>query len=580
MPPGSDWREDRATKWPPFLLATLLYALVLAAGPILVLYAGATHGVSRYLYQLVDLPGMVVVACCAVAALLWAALPSVTRRVVAPRLDGPVWPVVSATLLLSLLGVPLIYHGYALSMDEYMTRFQAEIFGSGRLSVVIPEPWRRYGLAIHGGFVSYDEVTGVMASNYRPGMAAIYALFDTIGLGPYSSAFLNAGAVAIIARVARQLFPLDRSAPLLAALLLATSQQALAASLTSYAMAAHLCMNLLWLTLFLNDDMRSHCLAALVGVATASLHQIHPHLFFALPFLLTLLRPFRPRELAMYLAVYLVGHAAVYGWDWMSFDRVVASLTAPAAATGEASPVKTMSILDRTAEMLVLPTSHALTTVAANLVRLVAWQSVALLPLLVFAAPSVRHDRRLWPLISSVVLSLLPYPFLMPDQGHGWGYRYLHGLLGCLALLAVPGWRALGQAPQLVRTWVVALLLATPFVLIPIRAVQIEFFVAPYARATPMLSRSTADIVIADSYRVLVGGDIPRNSPTRLRLPVAMNDHYLPPDMIATLCRTYTVDAPNPAQLKAMKLAVFDGPVPFLTEAYAARNRALQECHR
>jgi hypothetical protein len=34
---------------------------------------------------------------------------------------------------------------------------------------------------------------------------------------------------------------------------------------------------------------------------------------------------------------------------------------------------------------------------------------------------------------------------LLPYQGHGWGYRYLHGLIGSLSLLAGYGWIALSE---------------------------------------------------------------------------------------------------------------------------------------
>lgn len=570
--------DPQLTAAPGSIWAIRSLAAVVVLGPALVLWGGATFGISRIIYQLVDFAGFAMLAYVALGALVLARLPFANRMAARFVFPAKVWPIALVTLAVSAIGVPLVYHGYALSMDEYMTRLQAAIFGSGQIAVVLPEVWRPFGLALYGGFTSYDAATGILTSNYRPGMAALYAAFDLAGLGPYTSAVLNAVAVGLVARVAHQLYPSDSTAPFLAALLLATSQQALAASLTSYAMTAHLCFNLLWLTLFLTDRLWSLILAAFVGVATASLHQIHPHVFFAAPFLLTLLRPFRPGLVLLYGSVYLAGHAAVYAWDWVAFGRYVAAASPPAAAALAPPDAATAGIFDRVLAMFRLPSLDALTTVLANLARLFGWQSAALVPLLVFAARTIRHDRRLWILVASIALSLLPYPFLMPDQGHGWGYRYLHGLLGLLVLLAVPGWRALGPDRAGAKAAVLCLLILAPVLLVPFRAIQIERFVAPYARATDMLSASKADVVLTDSIRVAIGSDIPRNSPVALRAPVALDDAYLTIAQIRDLCSRFTVDAPKPEAFAAVGLHINPTVWPEAVDWYAARTEALQRC--
>lgn len=572
--------EPHPVAAPRSIWAVRILVAILLLGPVLVVWGGATFGISRMLYLLVDFPGLAMVAYVAIGAVVMARLRFVREAAEGFAFQGKVWPICLGTLAVSVIGVPLVYHGYALSMDEYMTRLQAAIFNSGQIAVVLPEVWRPYGLALYGGFTSYDAATGALTSNYRPGMAALYAAFDLVGLGPYTSAVLNAVAVGLVARVARQLYPADSTAPVLAALLLATSQQALAASLTSYAMTAHLCFNLLWLTLFLNDRLWSHALAAFVGVATASLHQIHPHLFFAAPFLLTLLRPFRPGLLVLYGSVYLAGHAAVYAWDWFAFGRYVAAASPAALAAPVQAEVATAGIFARVFAMFHLPSLEALATVTANLVRLIGWQSAALVPLLVFAVHSIRHDRRMWVLAGSIALSLLPYPFLMPDQGHGWGYRYLHGLLGLFVLLAVPGWRALGADRARAKAAVLCLLFLTPVLMVPFRGFQIERFVGPYARATDMLSSSTAEVVLTDSNRVAIGSDIPRNSPVRLVAPVALDDGYLSIRQIRDLCARYSVDAPKPEAFEALGLYMNPKVRPESAEWYAARTEALDGCRK
>jgi membrane associated rhomboid family serine protease len=61
---------------------------------------------------------------------------------------------------------------------------------------------------------------------------------------------LAALAVVAIFGVARRLWPARLDAALLSALLVATSLQVLVTSMTSYAMTAHLTLNLIWLWLF------------------------------------------------------------------------------------------------------------------------------------------------------------------------------------------------------------------------------------------------------------------------------------------------------------------------------------------
>ncbi len=219
------------------------------------------------------------------------------------------WHVALTALCVSVPCVQAVYHGFALSADEYMTRFQSEIFGAGRLAGQVPGEWRDLGGALHHSFARFHQESGTVYSNYRHGMAALYAAFDLVGLGRYTSAILTAGSILLVASVARRLWPTQRSAPLAAALILGSSSQVLITGLTAYAMSAHLFFNLLWIRLFLVDRVWAHGLAAIVGVATAALHQIHMHLFFAAPFLALLLRPLRVRLLVFYGATYALGHA-------------------------------------------------------------------------------------------------------------------------------------------------------------------------------------------------------------------------------------------------------------------------------
>jgi hypothetical protein len=508
-------------------------ALFLIGG--LLVAVGATSGMSRYIYIKVDFPGFIVSAV-SLLAVSWLAVSLAARKggdfAWLDRI--PVGLVALCTLVMSMIGTHTVYLGYAFSPDEWMPRLQAEIFAHGELAGNVPPEWREYGRAMYHGFAHYDPETGAVASSYRPGMAALIALFDLAGLGLYVSAFMTAGSVLLTASLARVLWPDSKSAPVIAALLVATSSQALAAAMTSYAMAPHLFFNLLWLRLFLLDKWWAHVAAALCGVFAASLHQVHPHVFFAAPFFLLLLRPFRPSVLLWYGTVYAVGHLAIIGWDRMAMGDSLA-VTKSGQLTFE-------QFLHRVGQLAQIPSLIDWATIGAHVVRLFAWQSLALAPLLLFTV-----YRRAWPpllvlMAASIATSLLPYPFLLPEQGHGWGYRYLHGLIGSLALIGTAGWvqmeRLHGKA---FRQPVMLCFAMTLAVVIPVRAFLIERTIAPWLVGTEAALAMPADVVIVDRITIFYGLEIPRNGPYAAERPVVMMINNLSTDQIRRLCSNYRV---------------------------------------
>ena len=518
-----------------------LSGLVLLAH--LAVRAGATSRGARFIYAEVDQAGFLVVLLLValVAALALAAPQALARLSGRVRLAAVrPWMTATAVLALTLAGTPLVHHGFALSMDEFMTRFQGEVFAAGRLTGRFPEEWRPYGYALMPVYAYLDTATGLVASSYRPGMALIYALFDLVRLGPYAGAFLTAGSVLMTAAIARRIWPGDDEAAAVAALLVATSSQVLALGLTSYAMPAHLFFNLLWLWLFLGDSRAGHLLAPFVGVFTAALHQVHIHALFAAPFLLLLLRPLRPGLIAWYGAVYVAGHLAVLNWGTLVMpDAGAVRSGGPPADLGSAG-----AFLDFVTRVTDLPGPSALGAVFVHLVRFVAWQSLALVPLLLL----LRRARRspvMMMLAASIALSFAPYPFMVPDPQHGWGYRYLHGVIGNAALLGAAGWIALRAAPPgpraRYRGFVLLLLLASPLVLVPLRAVQIEAVVGAYARATAFVEGREADVVVVDPYRIFYGRDLRRNDPFLAERPVVLTLDRIPKALLGPLCARHSV---------------------------------------
>jgi hypothetical protein len=516
----------------------MLIVGLLGAGA-LVVYGNATIGMSRLIYHFADLPGFsVAIAIAGLSAAVYAVRP---KTFVAPGVSflssTKPWHLALIALIAMILSVDPIYHGFAFSMDEYMTRFQASIFDAGRLVGEVPPAWRDVGRALHHSFARFDTVSGQVYSLYRPGMAALYALLDLVGIGLYASAILSAGSILLVASVARHLWPRSDTAPVIAALILATSQQVLITGLTSYAMSAHLFFNLLWLRLFFLDRPWAHVLAAIVGVATSALHQVHLHVFFAAPFLLSLFRPYRPRLLLLYGMIYALGLSAIVGWDQIA-------LGGAATAAGHGNVVEIgHGFMALVTKNLRPHGSFGVSSIVANIARLFAWQNLALVPLLVIAARRAEWSRPMRLLAASIALSLVPYVLLMPDQGHGWGYRYLHGLIGNFALLGTAGWLAVEkmEAQERSRT-VMSLLVAgtlSVVVMLPLRAFQVEKLVAPFARAYQHISKIAADVVVVDTPSIYYGQDLVRNGPFLENRPVLVDLRHLHAAQVQRLCEAH-----------------------------------------
>ena len=92
-------------------------------------------------------------------------------------------------------GTFLVYHDFALSMDEFMMRWQSKLLQEGYLLAPAPDEWWPYSSAQRPGFIIVDEQYRFWAPGYRPGTAIIHALFAKIGLASAMNALFCAGSV-------------------------------------------------------------------------------------------------------------------------------------------------------------------------------------------------------------------------------------------------------------------------------------------------------------------------------------------------------------------------------------------------
>ena len=481
--------------------------------------------------------------------------------------------VLAAAILLTLLlwlGTYVVLDNYPLTRDEHMVVFDAAIYRSGRLAAEVPVEWRPFVFAMAPAFLLDVPENIAWVSAYFPGNAALRAGFSLI----LDAALMNPmlagiGAVALYI-VARRLFPDQPSAQLVALLLYFTSAQMAAAAMTTYAMTGHMALSLVWLALFLRGDRLGHCGAVLVGFVATGLHQIIFHPLFVLPFIDHLRRRGEWRAALFYVAAY-----AAIGLVWMSYPGFVLRSIGAAAELGAAGGGGYVDYLqDRVLPLLQDQSSTSFLLMTLNLLRFFSWQNLALVPLVLAALPLARRGNGIaGPLYGGVLLTVLAVFILLPSQGHGWGYRYLHGLLGSLALLGAYGWERLSARKEpatelLALGTAMTMLTAAPFLLW-----KAHRFSEPYAAVDTMIGRIDADFVVIDTDHPAFAIDQVRNDPDLRQRPLRFSSAHLDVERLDELCRRGSVAFVDRKAMERLGLGV---GVPFAEGAFGRLRARLQ----
>ena len=509
------------------LLRTAAWTLA-AAIPLYLLTGGDSLTLRFFRQQ--DFP-LLLLSGAALAALAWG-----RSRLPAPRLPQrrrPAPLAAAAALALALAGTWLVFGDYALSRDELLADFDAEFLREGLLVGPLPAEWRPFAAALMPQWMLPLSPEVGWMSGYLPGNAALRAL-----LGPFTGPLMATISVLALHRIGRRLWPEAPADALVPVLLLVASAQFLAMAMTPYAMAAHLAFNLVWLACFLRGDRRGDAGALAAGFVATGLHQILLHPLFVAPFLLHLwLRGERGRA-----AAYVAAYAAI-GLFWASWWQIV--LAGAPAAEGAVAQSGIAFLWAKFSALLARVDLDGLLLMAMNLLRFVAWQHLLLVPFALLAWRALRRGEGIArPLAGGVLLTVATMLVLLPWQGHGWGYRYLHGLIGSLCLLGGYGWRSLaGSARAERRRGVLAAGTAFSLLaLLPLHLVQAGQFVAPYRRAQAAIFASDADVVLVDSAGLLYAEDLVRNRPDLSNRPKVMDLNMLGEGQLRALCGRFPVE--------------------------------------
>lgn len=519
---------------------------LLAVLALLELELTPQYPLARMLMRKQDAPVVVVIA----AVLLWLAFRRVPATVgqATARLAGAVPGIVPVLIafaaLVALLGTRYVAAYTPVSHDEIMATFDAAIVASGRLMAPIPPEWRSLSWALEPVFRLPVPGDTAWVSTYLPGNAIIRGLLGRIFDGAVVNGILVLAALAALLGVARQLWPGRKDLHVVALGLVALSSQVLCMAMTPYAMTAHLALNLVWLWLHLRGTALSHGAAIAVGCLATGLHQLVFHPLFVAPFILQMMLERRWRLAAVYAASY-----AVIGILWILYWQLL--LLAHGIPAQGSSAVGASFFVTRVWHMLADFSVSGLETMLQNLLRFGVWQHPLMIILLIPGlAAGWRAGGTFRSLSMGIGLTILAMLILLPYQDIGWGYRYLHGLIGSAALLATLAWKQLCEtASPAERAAPWALLAATTvaaLALVAVHALQVHAYLSPYTRANAAIAARKTDAVVIETISIYHGIELVRNDPYLRNRPLIFDIGLLDETLIRELC-------------SRMSVSIFDG---------------------
>ena len=217
-----------------------------------------------------------------------------------------------------------------------------------------------------------------------------------------------------------------------------------------------------------------------------------------------------------------------------------------------------------------------------NLLRFVGWQHILMAPLFVVGCLSLRRAPAiLWPLAAGIALTFGLAFVMMPYQGYGWGYRYLHGLIGSCALIAAWGFVVLRQTVDEAfkahaRSLFIAASAVTLLALVPARIAQVREMVQPYAGALAAIRSTDADVVLVDSTGYRMAVDLVRNQPDLRNRPVILDLKFLKPGQAKELCAAHSVGLFDAAHARAYGIEAYESLGAAVEMAARIRGELLQ----
>lgn len=350
------------------------------------------------------------------------------------------------------LGARFIYLAHPLSMDEYAPTMQAHAFAQGQLEAFYPPELLNLAVPFRGTFMVVDPQTGgAISAYYWPGLALLQTPFVRLGMDWLLNPSLGTLSLIMMHKLATQATG-QRAAGGWAMLAALASPQFTVNAISYYAMPGELALNLLYLWLLLRPTKKYAFAAGLIGGLCLIIRNPFSHALMGLPCLLWLAwrRDRWPRLFAVLLGYIPLGlGTGIIWWIWKNGYG-----EGHLAMVGAGHPNFIQGVDTALSHWISMP--NELLLLARWYASWKAWIWACpglLLPLFI----ARRHGIAERLLIASFALTFLFYLFVPADQGHGWGYRYLHSAWGALPIV-VGVW--LASANDHIRRWGASTMLA------------------------------------------------------------------------------------------------------------------------
>jgi hypothetical protein len=126
---------------------------------------------------------------------------------------------------------------------------------------------------------------------------------------------------------------------------------------------------------------------------------------------------------------------------------------------------------------------------------------------------------------------------IMPYQGHGWGYRYLHPVLPNIILLTGYGYRRWASADEARANGTICVAASVyAFLALPFLLFTSHQYTSAHASITALAQRQTADFVLIDTESFPIAIDSVRNLPDLSNRPLIFATSNLSESQLAELC--------------------------------------------
>jgi hypothetical protein len=173
--------------------------------------------------------------------------------------------------------------------------------------------------------------------------------------------------------------------------------------------------------------------------------------------------------------------------------------------------------LAQVSSLVTIPDMRVVQARLAGLSKMWTWGAAGLLVFAPYGWWLARREAGVRMLAAALAVTFFGY-FLVPfDQGHGWGYRYIHSAWFVLPVFAALALTRVDDGDfRAMAAWALALSL---FLANGLRIVQVEGFVAHHLEQVPPLTRAVEkEIIFIDLTKGFYTQDLVQNDPL-LRSP-------------------------------------------------------------